>query len=101
MSQSGCIGFAFIRACLEAVSGNLRILPLETALKGDLNEMSTNSQVENFLQRRCKRPPLARLSLERSGAGDGGAVGETGSQLTSQHYIKTYLTKFKVLMIDI
>ena len=89
MSLFSSIGFGYANACLEAVSGNLRILPLETALKGDLNEMSTNSQVENFLQRRCKRPPLARLSLERSGAGDGGAVAETGSQLTSQHYIKT------------
>ena len=78
-----------IKACLEVVSGNLLILSLETALKGNLNEMAIHSEVENFLQRRCKRPPLARLSLERSGAGDGGAVAETGSQLTSQHYIKT------------
>ena len=60
MSLFNSIGFGFIKACFEAVSGNLRILPLETALKGNLNEMSTNSGVENFLQRRYKRPPLAR-----------------------------------------
>ena len=70
MSLFSSIGFGYTKASLEAVSGNLRILPLETALKGDLNEMSNKSEVENFLQRRCKRPPLARLSLERSGAGD-------------------------------
>ena len=61
MSLFSSIGFGYANACLEAVSGNLRILPLETALKGHLNEMLMNSVVENFLQRRCKRPLARRL----------------------------------------
>ena len=63
LSQFDCIGLTYIKACLEVVSGNHRILPLETALKGDLNHATFISVQEKFNLRECRRPAPSRRPI--------------------------------------
>ena len=49
LSQFGYFGLAYIKACLDAVSGNPWICPLEAALKGDFKEVPIFLFQEIFL----------------------------------------------------
>ena len=50
MSQSTSIGLAYIKACMDLVTRNLRVLTLEAAIKSDLHDAQIISDEENSLQ---------------------------------------------------